>query len=174
MAATDVSTGEVKVCALSGRLRANALGSCVAISVYDRARKVGGMAHVMLPGRSPANKSHNGRTRYLDDALAALLEAVGADHADPCAMEVCVAGGANVLRREGDNIGDENAAAALAGLEAQRIPVAAASTGGTRRRTMTLHLADGRVTHTVGDSAELLLWNGGGRSENPGGWRQAP
>ena len=173
MAAIDVSTGEIKVSANSGSLRANALGSCVAISAYHRARRVGGMAHIMLPGRAPASKPDNSRNRYTEDALTALLESVVASGDDPRQLEVCMAGGANVLRREGDTIGEENAAAALAGLEARRIPLAAASVGGDLRRTMTLHLADGRVTHTVGDSGELPLWSAGLQGEEPGKRGQA-
>ncbi|MBI4669600.1 MAG: hypothetical protein HY747_10555, partial [Elusimicrobia bacterium] len=34
-------------------LRADAIGSCIAVAAYDSKKRVGAMAHVMLPGSSP-------------------------------------------------------------------------------------------------------------------------
>lgn len=45
----DIKIGEVKVVKPPIRLRASALGSCVAVVLYDNVERIGGMAHVMLP-----------------------------------------------------------------------------------------------------------------------------
>ncbi|MBI4669610.1 MAG: hypothetical protein HY747_10605 [Elusimicrobia bacterium] len=48
----EVGIGQVKV----GRkaiLRADAIGSCIAVAAYDSKKRVGAMAHVMLAGSSP-------------------------------------------------------------------------------------------------------------------------
>jgi len=47
-----VSSGEVKSCQSEGILCASAIGSCVVVCAYDSDSVTGGMAHVMLPGRS--------------------------------------------------------------------------------------------------------------------------
>jgi chemotaxis protein CheD len=47
-----VMTGEVKVANAVDRVNlvSSALGSCIAVCVYDAEQKIGGMAHMMMPG----------------------------------------------------------------------------------------------------------------------------
>ncbi|MEE8577340.1 MAG: hypothetical protein V3T31_08800, partial [candidate division Zixibacteria bacterium] len=57
----DVDTGEVRVSSEPVILQSIALGSCIALVVYEREMKIGGIAHVMLPGKSPTLKEN---TKY--------------------------------------------------------------------------------------------------------------
>ena len=69
----DVDTGKVKVAAEAGILRSLAIGSCVVIVAFDHNKKIGGLAHMMLPGRSPKAKD-KAKTKYVEDAIDELFE----------------------------------------------------------------------------------------------------
>ncbi|MBL7131976.1 MAG: chemotaxis protein CheD [Candidatus Omnitrophica bacterium] len=69
----DVDTGEVKVTSKSVVLRAMAVGSCVVMVAFDRGKKIGGLAHIMLPGSS-REKEGQDKTKYAEDAIDELLE----------------------------------------------------------------------------------------------------
>ena len=97
--AIDVDTGEVKVIAKHGVLRSVALGSCVAVIIYDKTSKIGGIAHIMLPGKS-FDKTDN-ITKFCDDALDILFDKVMNMGSKTDNLEISVVGGANVLQ-EGD------------------------------------------------------------------------
>ncbi len=63
-----VNTGEVTVGGSDVVLNSGAIGSCVVITAFDPVNKIGGMAHVMLPGKCPVkNQLH--ATRYAADAI---------------------------------------------------------------------------------------------------------
>lgn len=54
-------------------LVSRALGSCVAIMLYDPQTKVGGLAHIMLPSSSGVRNCDN-PGKFADTALQAMLD----------------------------------------------------------------------------------------------------
>ena len=52
----DVQIGHVAAASGKTVMKSSALGSCVAVAVWDDAGGVGAMAHIMLPGKSPDGK----------------------------------------------------------------------------------------------------------------------
>ena len=63
-----VNTGEVSSGGIETILNSGAIGSCVVITAFDSYRRIGAMAHVMLPGVSPVkNQLH--ATRYAANAI---------------------------------------------------------------------------------------------------------
>ena len=152
----EVSTGEVKI-ATSGVLRASALGSCVAVALYEVAMKVGGIAHVMLPGRSPGAHGTDSK-RYVEDGIQELLDFLLTLGARSERLIACIAGAGNVLNRADDTICEANYNSVVQVLEKQEIALAASHVGGNQRRSMSLHLDCGRVSFSVGDSGEETLW----------------
>lgn len=154
----DVLTGEVKIGALGAVLTANALGSCVAVMMLDRPRKIGGIAHVMLPGRASAARQ-TFRLRYAEDAvdeLLRLLREAGSHLED---LTVCIAGGANVLERSEDVICERNIGSVTRTLLDRGIIISARSVGGTRRRRVKLNIEHGCFFCAIGDGQEHLLWS---------------
>ncbi|MBU2103105.1 MAG: chemotaxis protein CheD [Candidatus Omnitrophica bacterium] len=147
--AIDVITAEVKVCSASAVLHAQALGSCVAIAAHDKINKIGGLAHVMLPGKSPeSEKSEN--PKYAADAIALLLarmQRCGSDIAD---IEVNLFGGANVLG-EG-SINEEIVKSILGYLKARGIKPKNEKLGGNTYRTVSLDIDSGAITYCEGSS----------------------
>jgi chemotaxis protein CheD len=104
------------------------LGSCVAVCLWDRAHRIGGMNHYVLP----TSREDDRTPRYGDVAIERLLDAtvrLGARRQDIVAK---LFGGANVLPYgEGrDTVGDRNLRIALERLRHHGIAVAARRTSG--------------------------------------------
>lgn len=131
----------------NGRLVAVGLGSCVVVTLYDTATRLGGMAHILLPDPSTArDDSHPARfaTRAVP-LLAQRLRELGADGP----LEAKLAGGAalfgDLLSSPQGQMGDRNVNAARQALAALGIPVRAADTGGTSGRSVSFDVATGSL-----------------------------
>ncbi len=154
----DVQTGQVRDGQGNAVLRAIALGSCLAIVLYDPARKNGAMAHVMLPGKAPAKAGPLERTRYAADAIDTLMEIMaqmGSKKNDFCAA---VVGGANVLKRKNDTIARDNVESNLQILEEQKLNIIAKRIGGYERRNVSIDIEKGIISYAEGDSIDKELW----------------
>jgi len=92
----EVGTGEVKIACAGATLRARALGSCIAVIAYEPIKKVGGIAHVMLPGRAGKNIKDE-KTRYAEDAIDDLLVKLTDLGAETAGLEISLVGGADLL-----------------------------------------------------------------------------
>jgi chemotaxis protein CheD len=154
----DVYTGEVYAGGRDTILRSNAIASCVVIVAYDKEKMLGALAHVMVPGVAPAGKTIQ-RTRYAANAIEELLNRMAELGASCDEIEVCIAGGGNVLKREDDSICQENIDSVTSILNERGIPITAEDVGGTLRRTVSLDVETGRVYVAVGDGIETLFWS---------------
>lgn len=146
----DVYTGEVIVSSKPVILRVMAIGSCVVVIAYDRYKKIGGLAHIMLSGRSSSRTSEE-RPKYAEDAIDVLLDTakkLGAGKED---LEINLVGGANVLG-EG-SISKEVLGSALDYLKKLGIEPKKKRIGGTQRRSVSLDIESGRIFYTEADSA---------------------
>ena len=135
------------------------LGSCVGITLYDRVKKIGGMAHVMLP----TYKGFEGQTiaKFADSAIIELVNQLARIGAKRVSLVAKIAGGAHMFGRTQNNdmlkIGERNAAASLAVLAQLRIPVHANDTGGSHGRTIELYLDTGYLKiRTVGAGEKFI------------------
>lgn len=129
----------------SGRLVAVGLGSCVAITLYDRLQRAAGMAHVLLPDPSAARDASN-PARFASEAVPLLVEhlrEIGARGP----LEAKLAGGAalfgSLLGGGGGQMGERNVAAARAALVKVGIPIVASEVGGDRGRSVSLDVSTG-------------------------------
>lgn len=145
----DVDTGDIRVSSEPVIIRAVALGSCVAVIIYDRSKKIGGIAHIMLPGRSPKSDNES-KTKYAEDALDVLFNNVKKLNVNISELEISIVGGANVLQ-EGD-IPDKVVKSVLDYLKKLNIKWNSKRVGGTERRSVLLHTTSGEVFFTEGDS----------------------
>jgi chemotaxis protein CheD len=137
-----------------------ALGSCIAVALYDPVSKVGGMLHYMLPESAlDAQKARQNPFMFADTGIKTLLEAVTANGCNPRRMVVRLAGGAQVLDGEGVfQIGKRNYLAARRILWKAGILISAEAVGGEVSRTTRLELATGRmwVREAAGIEKELV------------------
>ena len=132
----------------AGQLVTVGLGSCVAITLWDQTRRAGALAHVLLP-EPPGESSVENPAKYASTAVAALEEALR-DRGAPGPYVATLTGGAGLfgqlLKLRGENVGLRNVLRAREALLEAQIPVVAEDTGGDYGRTVSLDVADGKVT----------------------------
>lgn len=153
----EVSTGEVQATCGDRILASNAIGSCIAIVVFDSVMRIGGIAHIMLPGTA-GHRHGKERLRYAEEAIEELLRRVKDLGSQPGDVAAVLVGGGNVLKRPDDTICTLNIQSVTGILRRRAIPVLARSLGGTKRRRVRLDLAFGCVFCSIGDDEEHVLW----------------
>ncbi len=153
----DVFTGKVEISANEIIIRALALGSCIAVVAYDAKNRIGGIAHIMLFGKAPENKNQE-ENKYAENAISNLLSQMQKAGADKDRMEFCLAGGANVLRRNDDTIAKKNCDSVRQIAKEKKLNVKAKSLGGTQRRRISLDITSGEVKLSVGDNKENMFY----------------
>ena len=152
-----VKSGEVEIARKGEVLTSSPLGSCVAVVAYDGKRKIGGVAHIMLPGES-LKKNSRDRNKYAVDAIENLLiklHKLGALNTD---IEICLVGGANVLKKENETLTGDIINSVQKTIKAKRVKVRAESLGGVERRSAVLNTENGIVHYTIGEGPEKILW----------------
>lgn len=152
-----VNTGEVFTAGIETILNSGAIGSCVVITAFDSVMKVGAMAHIMLPGKCPL-KNQLYTSRYAADAIEEMLRQLKKFGIKEENIDVCLVGGANVLKRDNDTIGKDNLNFIQELLQTKQIEIKAKSIGGFERRTVIFEIMKGCIYYTVGDSKQKLLW----------------
>jgi len=159
MAVIVVGMADLKVAKHPDTLTTLGLGSCVGITLLDKSKKIGGMAHCMLPtykGFEGQNKA-----KFVDSAVIELINQLVRIGASRNALVAKIAGGAHMFGRSQNSdmlkIGERNAAAGLAILKQLSIPVQANDTGGTHGRTIELNIESGALKiRTVGAGEKFI------------------
>jgi len=159
MAVIVVGMADLKVAKHPDTLTTLGLGSCVGITLFDRAKKIGGMAHCMLP----TYKGFEGQNiaKFVDSAVIELINQLVRIGASRTALVAKIAGGAHMFGRSQNSdmlkIGERNAAAGLAILRQLSIPVQANDTGGSHGRTIELDIESGALRiKTVGAGEKFI------------------
>jgi chemotaxis protein CheD len=140
----------VAECKVSGDVEAvlvtYALGSCVAVSIYDPVARVGGLLHLMLPANGSARSaSRPNPFMFADTGLPLMLQQAGELGAEKRRLLVCLAGGAQMMDENGVfNIGRRNQAAVRNYFWKAGLFVHAEALGGQVSRTAGLELKSGR------------------------------
>ncbi len=122
-----------------------ALGSCVGICLYDTDKKIGGLAHIMLPSSKEASSPHDNLRRYADTGLAELINIMSMKGANTSRLTAKIAGGAQMFSVSSAvfNIGERNVASVKQLLQSYRIRLIAEETGDNYGRTVYFHVNDG-------------------------------
>jgi chemotaxis protein CheD len=124
------------------------LGSCVAITLWHEARRIGGMCHFLLPSRDrPAGQPLDGR--YGDEAVEAMVSALRRLGTDPADYVCHLYGGADTMP-EGTNlkfnVGERNIERGWSLIDQHGFQLQGVDVGEDVPRTVTLALADGEVS----------------------------
>jgi len=130
-----------------------ALGSCIGVTVFDPAHRIGGLLHAMLPRADLAAQATVKPAMFADTGIPELFRGCYALGADRDRLVVCVAGGASrLIEAAGDmfKIGQRNIEMARALLELNNRAVHEWDVGGTHARTLSLDLDTGLVTVRTG------------------------
>lgn len=134
------------------------LGSCVGITLYDKARKIGAMAHIMLPkNNSPETKS----LKYADDAIEQIEIEINKLGLNISNFEAKIAGGSQMFSfsssDEKKSVGYRNVLYVKELLKEYHINMVAEDTGGNFGRTIELNLETGELrVKTIGHGEKII------------------
>lgn len=122
------------------------LGSCVAVCLMNAEMNIGGMNHILMPGRIDMIK-YNQPARYAINAMELLINKMmqmGADRFGLCAK---VFGGAHIIDAisEVNAVGLKNASSIIEFLKKEEIKILSHDLGGRDTRRIYFHTGTGDV-----------------------------
>lgn len=141
----NVGVAQVKIANGPAVLR-TILGSCVGICIYDRMKKIGGMAHILLPV-----DTSNGTAveKFAETAIPYMVQMLIKEGAKKEFMSAKIAGGASMFKFEASvtlgQIGERNIEETKKMLEKLQIPLVDEDTGGCAGRVIDFFLDDGHL-----------------------------
>ena len=142
----------------TGELITYSLGSCLGLTIYDPAVRVGGLIHCMLPAsKTDPEKAKNRPAMFVDTGVVELLNAIFDSGGQPERLIIKAAGCAAPLDSAGRfRIGERNLTIVRKVLWNNDLIIGAEDVGGNQPRTMSLELETGRtVIRTKGAETEL-------------------
>ncbi len=141
-------------------LVAYGLGSCVGVSAFDPETGVSGLVHILLPASEGKTPAPGEPARFADTGVDALLKALACAGVNPGRLTIKLAGGAAVLgpsNAEKFKIGERNAEAIKERLRFHGLRVAREDLGGTKGRTLEVHVSSGKTFVRTAASAAIEL-----------------
>ena len=144
-----VGMGEIRVAKALDLLIAIGLGSCVAVAVYDKETKTGGLAHIVLPYiREAQDQSHP--NRFSDIAIDEMIEQMKNQGARIRDLKAKIFGGANMFPElissaSTMDVGKRNILTVRDELKRHNIPIIAEDVGDHVGRTVIFDTRDGSV-----------------------------
>lgn len=141
----EVGIGGLVVSDAPYRIMTPALGSCVAVAIFDTFAKRGGLAHVMLPTATPGAKVEIGR--FADQAVPELIHLLSEAGSLRMRLQAKIAGGAAMFHGESAiaSIGERNVTEVKRQLALMSVPLVAEDTGEAHARTVELSLDTGAL-----------------------------
>ncbi len=135
-----------------------ALGSCIAVAIFDPVSRIGGLLHYMLPDSSlDQEKAIQRPGMFADTGIPLLFQKAYQLGAVRSRIEVAVMGGAQVMdASETFNIGKRNHLALRKIFWKAGILVRSEDVGGTQSRTVRLELSNGRIVIRRGLTEQIL------------------
>jgi len=124
-----------------------ALGSCIAVMVYDPRVRVGGILHFMLADSSiDEKKAIQKPAMFADTGIPLLFKSCYRLGAEKKRMVVKLAGGASILDDSNYfRIGQKNITAIRKIFWKNKVIINSEDTGNNYNRTVELHMSDGKV-----------------------------
>ena len=155
-----VGMADLNITKSPGILTTLGLGSCVGIALYDSAKKIAGLAHIMLPD-SKQFQSNLIVAKFADTALVKLVNDMLRAGASRTSIKAKIAGGAQMFafdsKNESMRIGDRNVEAVLKNLRSLNIPMIGQDTGSNYGRTVELNAEDGSFfIKTIGHGTRYI------------------
>ena len=143
-----IGMAELDVCLPPDAITTLGLGSCVGVVLYDPAKKICGMVHVMLPD-STKIKNNGNIAKFADTGIEELLRRLLEKGAVRKNLVAKIAGGAQMFAFKSDNdmlrVGERNVEATKNKLKQLQIPVIAEDTGKNAGRTIEFYPETGEL-----------------------------
>jgi chemotaxis protein CheD len=155
-----IGIGELAVSNEPGSIIAtHAIGSCIAVCVFDPVAAVAGMLHFLLPeSQINASRAEQQPAAFADTGIPLLFQTAYEYGLDKKRAIVKLVGGAEIAIPGGTpfTTGRRNALAAKNLLWRNGVFVSAEDVGGTEARTVHLSISDGRLQVYSGQSYKEL------------------
>jgi chemotaxis protein CheD len=158
-ARTVIGIGELSVSTVpSMRITTHAVGSCIAVCVFDPTAHVAGMLHFLLPEASiNPERARTNPAVFADTGIPLLFQQAYRHGLAKQRAIVKLVGGADMAQTTGAfNTGKRNWLAARGLLWRNGVFVAAEDVGGTEARTVHMSVDDGRLQIISGRSLKEL------------------
>jgi chemotaxis protein CheD len=131
------------------------LGSCIGVALYDRKRKIGGLAHIVLP---KSRRVDDPPGKCADLAIPRLISMLESDADGAIRLSAKLAGGAKMLSSSKTaDIGEQNQRACEQLLRELRIPILARDCGGNQGRRISFDVSTGIITIKIVGRDDLNL-----------------
>ena len=123
-----------------------ALGSCVAVCLYDPLKQIGGMNHILLPGK-PDLRQFDAAARYGVNAMEQLINRIMAIGGRRFQLVAKIFGGAHLFPTISieNGIGKKNVAFVEEFLQMEKIRIISRDVGGHESRKVLFHTDTGDV-----------------------------
>ncbi|OGL43825.1 MAG: hypothetical protein A2161_10850 [Candidatus Schekmanbacteria bacterium RBG_13_48_7] len=149
-----VTLSQIVVAHVPTILKTSELGSCIAITLFDKQKKIGALGHILLPHEDTGNKktlSNSGK--FADSAIKKMVTKMQKAGCDLKQIRAKIIGGAMFFRSSGTadknpenaSIGRENVKTAKIILKQFGIPVIALDVGGDFGRRIEFDTDTGKV-----------------------------
>lgn len=152
----NVGVAQVKLGNTPGTLR-TILGSCVGICIYDRMKKIGGLAHILLPNDTTGGAVPE---KYADTAIPLMVNMLLKEGAKRDFMSAKIAGGASMFKFDSNitlgQIGTRNIEETRKILAKLGIPIVDEDVGGSVGRVIDFFLDDGRLKVKAANQEKIL------------------
>jgi chemotaxis protein CheD len=144
----EVQMGKMELAQSPDKLITRGLGSCLGMTIYDPARKIGAMVHPMLPDIAKSRITSN-PSRFVNSGIELAIKELENRGCHRSRMEVKIFGGAHMFSfintDSALNVGQKNIEMAHAVLKDLNMKVIAEEIGGTFGRTIELDTDSGSV-----------------------------
>lgn len=152
-----ITVGVAQVrCSSSPVILRTILGSCVGICIYDRVKKIGGMAHILLPQNQ---KRSQNQEKYADTAIPLLVKELLKSGAKVENLSAKIAGGASMFKFGANaifgQIGERNIEQTKIELNKLGIAILVEDLGGSLGRVIDFYLEDGRMKVKAGGQEKI-------------------
>lgn len=143
-----------------GKIMTIGLGSCVGIALYDKMKRLAGLAHIMLPD-STSFKNVTNPYKFADLAIPILIEKMEMEGCSRRNIKAKIVGGASMFNFSDktmiNDIGKRNSEAVVKSLSELKIPILASDVGGNKGRTMIVDAESGVVVvRTIGQETKEI------------------
>ncbi len=144
-----IGIGEIKVAEPPHALRTLGIGSCVAVALYDKNTRIGGLAHVLLPYIEESPDTSN-PARFTDVAVGMMIDEMERRGARAQDIRAKIFGGSNMFpeiisSNSTMDVGKRNILAVKGELKRHHIQIVASEVGGHIGRTVLFDTGDGSV-----------------------------
>lgn len=155
-----VGMADLNICRAPDAITTLGLGSCVGVALYDSARKIAGLAHIMLPD-STLVKNNSNVAKFADTGIDACIDKMVRAGASRSSLTAKIAGGAQMFAFGSNNdmlrIGERNVEATKKKLKALGIRILAEDTGNSYGRTIEFYPETGALLiKSVGKDIKTL------------------